>query len=99
MWSLLLLLLHPKPFVSLLLLIALLLHLILDDIGYWAYKLKIQKFKVYPQINWLYPIRHYSNHELVKENKEVLKIYLIKAWPISMLEGLLIFIALVVYLK
>jgi hypothetical protein len=34
---------------------ALFFHLVLDDIGYWFYKLGLQQESSYPQIFWLYP--------------------------------------------
>jgi len=88
---------HPSVGFSLLLLTAMLLHLIMDEVGYWAYKLKLYKAVVFPQINWLYPITGFHKHELMKSNKNVLNYYLCKTWPISLTELVLIVVASVIF--
>lgn len=84
-------------YMSILILSALFIHLIFDDIGYWAFRLKLYKFTVLPQVNWLYPITKFHKFPLVKSNRAVLENYLFKAWPISLLELILILTALFVY--
>lgn len=96
-WTIANVIVHPPIALSMVFLAALFLHLVLDDIGYWAYKLKLYKSLVYPQINWLYPIAKYHKNELMKNNKTVLKYYLFKTWPISILELVLIVIALATF--
>ena len=75
-----------------------LLHLVMDEVGYWAYRLKLYNAVVFPQINWLYPITGFHKHELMKSNKNVLNYYLFKTWPISLTELALIVVALIVFL-
>lgn len=96
-WAVTNLLLHPSIGLSLLLLTSMLLHLVMDEVGYWAYKLKLYKVVVSPQINWLYPFTGFHKHELIKSNKSVLSYYLFKTWPISLTELVLIVVALIVF--
>ncbi len=96
-WMVTNLLFHPSIGLSLLLLTAMSLHLIMDEVGYWAYKLKLYKAVVFPQINWLYPITGFHKHELMKSNKNVLNYYLFKTWPISLTELVLIVVASVIF--
>lgn len=84
--------------VSLLFLISLFLHLVFDDIGYWMYKLKLYNAPANPQINWLYPLTTFHKNKIIKGNKEVLNFYLFKAWPVALLELLLILVAIIVYI-
>lgn len=97
-WTGINLLFSPTTYFSLLLLISMFLHLIMDEYGYWIYRLKLYKSVVYPQINWLYPFTKYHKHELMKSNKSVLNYYLFKTWPISLTEAVLILVALAVFL-
>jgi hypothetical protein len=48
--------------------LALIFHLILDDIGYWIYKMKIDKKFKRPQIFWLYPFDTRRTYWLKKVN-------------------------------
>lgn len=96
-WLIANLLFHPSIGLSLLLLVVMMLHLIMDEVGYWAYKLKLYKAVVFPQINWLYPFTGFHKHELMKNNKSVLNYYLFKTWPISLTELVLIAMALIVF--
>ena len=75
------------------------LHLILDDIGYWLYKSKLMKAVVYPQINWPFPFTRFHQHNLMKNNESVLKYYLFNTWPVSLAEILLIIIASLIYIR
>lgn len=101
------LLFHPFLYLSLSLLVIMMIHLVLDDIGYWAYKAKLYKSAVNPQINWLYPLTKFHTDQLMKNNKaglllrnkDVLKYYLFNTWPIFLLEIILIVTALVVFLS
>ena len=99
LWAGLLLLFKPTPVLSGLFLISIFFHLILDDIGYWAYRFKIIKVKINPQINWLYPLTRFHKNKLMIGNKEVLNFYLFKAWPVALLEILLILIATIVFIQ
>lgn len=87
------LLFHPSLTFSFLLFLALFIHLILDDIGYWFYKLNFLKSHVNPQVNWLFPITPFHKNKLMKSNKDVLKYYLFKTWPVSLTEAGLIVLA------
>lgn len=93
------LLFHPASPFSLVLLITMFVHLLLDDIGYWAYKLKLYKLPVNPQINWLYPLTEFHKNQLMKSNRVVLKYYFLKTWPIALIEIILIIISLIVFLE
>lgn len=83
---------------SLLLLIALLIHLVLDDIGFWAYQLKLMTTPVYPQINWFYPLTKFHKNKLMRSNKRVLKYYFFNTRPVFLTEVSLILVALMVFL-
>jgi len=98
-WGVLLLILRPTIVVAVLLLLSLLLHLVLDDIGYWMYKLKLITLVTNPQINWLYPFRAYHKNKLIMGNVEVIRFYFLKAWPVALMETILIIAALFVFLK
>lgn len=89
---------HPTILIMTLFLIALLVHLILDDIGFWMYKLRFYKTPTNPQVNWLYPLTPFHKNKLIKGNKEVLSFYLFKAWPVALLELLLILVATILFL-
>lgn len=95
----LVLIFHPSPLLALLFLFSLFLHLILDDIGYWIYKFGLFKIPTNPQINWLYPLTAFHKNKLIKGNKEVLRFYVIKAWPIALLEFFLIILATIIFIK
>ena len=97
-WGGMNLLFHPSIYVSILLFISLFMHLILDDVGYWIYRLKLHKFVVNPQVNWFYPFTPFHTYPLVTNNKTILKNYLFKTWPIALIEFVLILAALVIFL-
>jgi len=88
---------HPTMPIVALFLIALLVHLILDDIGYWMYKLRFYKTPTNPQVNWLYPITKFHKNKLITGNINVLNFYLFKAWPVATLELILTLAALLLY--
>ncbi|MDP2927004.1 MAG: hypothetical protein Q8N65_02625 [bacterium] len=44
-----------SPTGQILILLSLLLHLLLDEAGFWLYRLKLQGISREPQITWLYP--------------------------------------------
>lgn len=96
-WLIVLVILRPDLSFSFILLLSLIIHLILDDLGHIFARIGIYKQVPSPQINWLYPLTGYSKHSLIKNNREVLKHYLIKGWPIAALEILSIIAALMVY--
>lgn len=83
--------------IKLLTLASLLLHLVLDDIGYWFYKLGLQQISSYPQINWLYPFTKFEFSTRNANNKRVLSEYLKKAKANVLLEILLVIIALILW--
>lgn len=93
-WIIANLLFHPSFTVALLLLISMCIHLVLDEIGYWAYRLKFYKSPVGPQVNWLYPITPFHKRKLIMNTKDVLKYYLFNAWPISLTEMAMMLVAL-----
>ena len=78
---------------SFLILAALFIHLILDDIGHWTYRAHLFTSRVYPQINWFYPFTKYHHYELIMSNIQVLKHYVFKTTPIFILEVVLVIIA------
>lgn len=98
LWGFLFLVFQPSFIVSLFFLISLFLHLVFDDLGYWMYKLILYNTPTNPQINWLYPLTTFHKNKLIKGNKEVLIFYLFKAWPVALLELLLILVAIIVYI-
>ena len=93
----LILLFKPSLIIALLFLMSLFLHLVLDDAGYWMYRLNFYKTPTNPQVNWLYPATPFHKNKLIIGNKKVLNFYLFKAWPVALLELLLILIATIVY--
>ncbi|OGG08952.1 hypothetical protein A2154_00905 [Candidatus Gottesmanbacteria bacterium RBG_16_43_7] len=97
-WGVMNLVFHPISYVSLLLLLSLLIHLILDDVGYWAYRTGIYKLAVNPQVNWLYPFTQFHKQPLITSNKVVLRNYIFKAWPIALAEGILIVLAIIIFI-
>jgi hypothetical protein len=97
-WLLAIILLKPTTLIALAYLASILLHLVLDDFGYWLYKLKLVHMKMDPQINWLFPLRPYSSHSLIISTKKVLKHYLFSAYPISLLELAISLIAILLFL-
>jgi hypothetical protein len=79
--------------------VAMMVHLILDDIGYWFCKLGLQKISDVPQIFWAYPFdkrkqRYIKNwqHETDFSNYGTIKSYLTKA-PANVVSELLLFAA------
>lgn len=98
-WGGLYILFHPSYYASSLLLTSLFIHLILDDVGYWVYRLGLYPLVVNPQVNWLYPITPFHKQPLITNNKTVLKNYLFKAWPIALAEGILIVLAIIVFIR
>lgn len=91
------LLFKPSFLLSILIIISMSIHLILDEIGFWAYSLGLIKTKINSQINWLYPFRPFLKKKIMTNNKDVLKFYLFKAWPIALLELIFIIIALIIF--
>ncbi|OGG25745.1 hypothetical protein A2960_05355 [Candidatus Gottesmanbacteria bacterium RIFCSPLOWO2_01_FULL_39_12b] len=86
--------------------IAMMVHLVLDDIGYWFCKLGLQKLSKVPQIFWLYPFdnrrRHYVKnwqYETNISNYGMIKSYLTNA-PANVIFELLFFtLAILVFLS
>ena len=75
-----------------------LLHLVLDDVGYWFCRLGWQKISKYPQINWFYPLTRFKKRAYEGTNAHLLKDYFTKAKVSVALEVVFIFAALVVFL-
>jgi hypothetical protein len=50
--------------------LAIILHLVLDDIGYWFCRLGLQKISKVPQIFWLYPFDKRRKHYILNWQKE-----------------------------
>jgi len=95
-----------SPTVQLLSFIAMMVHLVLDDIGYWFCKLGLQKVSEVPQIFWLYPFDNRRQHYVKNwqfennvSNHGIIKSYLTKA-PANIISELLLFtFALLVFLS
>lgn len=95
-----------SPVVLFLALIAMMTHLILDDIGYWFCKLGLQKISDVPQIFWFYPFdsrrQHYVKswqYETNISNRGMIKSYLTKA-PANVISEVLLFaLALLIFLN
>ena len=98
MWLVIVILFKTWSGLSLVLLVTMIAHLFLDDLGHMAAKLGIYKRVANPQINWLYPFTPYSNHKLIMGTKDVLRHYLVEGWSVAVLEGTLIILALIVFL-
>ncbi len=82
---------------NILILASLLLHLILDDIGYWFCKLGLQEVSSYPQINWGYPFTTFTSKEKrVAGNKMIISNYLKKAKANVVLEIVLLISAILI---
>lgn len=97
-WLIIQFLFQLRFYLSILILISLFIHLILDDVGYWAFRWNIYKHKVPPQVNWFYPFSPFHKISMETDNKIALKNYLFKAWPIALLEILFMVFALSVYI-
>ncbi len=93
------LILHPSPMVSVLFLMAMFIHLTLDEVGYWGHRVRLYTSPVNPQINWLYPFTPFHKHTLMMSTKNVLRYYLINTWPVSLTEVLIILIALFIFFR
>ena len=86
--------------------IAMMVHLVFDDIGYWFCKLGLQKVSEVPQIFWFYPYdkrrQHYVKnwqYETNISNYGMIKSYLINA-PANVVSELLLFtLAILVFLS
>lgn len=95
-WVIINIVFHPATGVSVLLLISMIIHLTLDETGYWAYRLKIIKNQINPQINWLYPLTPFPKVKLIISTQKALITYFVKAWPIVVIEGIIICVAVAV---
>ncbi len=86
--------------------VAMMFHLVLDDIGYWFCRLGLQKISKAPQIFWLYPYdkrrQHYVKswqHDTDISNRGMIKSYLTNA-PANVISELLLFtLAILVFLS
>ena len=58
---------HLSPAAKTLILVSLFLHLVLDELGFWLCKLKLQEISEEPQINWLYPLTKSPDRKTVYE--------------------------------
>ena len=58
---------HLSPAAKTLILVSLFLHLVLDELGFWLCKLKLQEIAKEPQINWLYPLTKSPDRKIVYE--------------------------------
>lgn len=91
-------LIRPNVNLSILILISYLLHLLIDDLGYWLYKFKLNSINEHPQINWLYPFQKLRfNKELMINNYSVLIKYM--TTPVFKLEIFTVFASLIYILK
>ncbi|MDP3093367.1 MAG: hypothetical protein Q8N16_01225 [bacterium] len=84
-----------------LILLCLLLHLVLDETGFWLCRLRLQEISEEPQINWLYPLTKFPDGKTVYENHPFdfswLDDYIRKAKANVFLEIVLSLIALLVF--
>jgi len=87
-----------SQFTWVVILISILLHLVLDDIGYRFCKLGWQKISKYPQINWFYPLKTFNERIYSHSNKILLKDYMTEAKVSMFFEFLLIITALLVFI-
>ncbi len=86
--------------------ISMMIHLVLDDLGYWFCKMGLQKVSEIPQIFWLYPFdirrQHYVKNwqfESNISNHGIIKSYITKA-PANVISELLLFtLAILVFLN
>ena len=85
------------PFINVLIGLSLVLHLILDDLGYLFYRLKLQALSPYPQINWFYPFTKSQVPQPPIYNQQTLKNYFSKTKMSALTELLLIAAALLIY--
>jgi hypothetical protein len=76
-----------------------LLHLFLDDIGYWFCRFGWQQISKYHQINWLYPFKSFPKRKYLGSTKQLLRDYLTKAKVNISLELLLLALGVVVFLS
>jgi len=87
--------------------IALFVHLVLDDISHWFYKLGLNQEVNHPQIFWLYPFDKRRKEYLAKIKsgeidypmRKILRIYFFQSLPNVFLELILIILALGVWLN
>ena len=93
---------HFAPSALLLGGVALFSHLVLDDIGYWFYKLGLQEESSIPQIFWLYPFDPRRGEAIAaifqeRAASEAVRLYLTKA-PVNVaLETIFVILALLLY--
>ncbi len=88
-----------SSFAKLLTLTSLILHLILDEIGYWFYVLKFQTIVNQPQISWLYPLKPLFNRSVPSSFCSIgsfIWLYLNNAWANVLLEIILFGAALLI---
>lgn len=58
---------HLSPAAKTLILLSLFFHLVLDELGFWLCKLKLQEISEERQINWLYPLTKSPDRKTVYE--------------------------------
>ena len=84
---------------NILILVSLLLHLVLDDIGYWFWKLGLREVSSYSQINWAYPFTKFqSAKKRIANNNETLNNYFRKAKANIVLEIVLALTAILIFI-
>lgn len=77
-------------------LLSLFIHLTLDDVSHWFYKLKLQETSKYPQINWAYPITKFGKVDEIEKSP---KDFIMKAKANTAVELILISLALFLFLS
>ena len=77
--------------------LAFLLHLVLDDISYWFCRLGIQQISKYPQINWLYPVKQGRTDNWVTNNRAAIITYFKNARVNVVLEGIFLVVAVLLF--
>lgn len=85
-------------FLLILIPLAFLLHLVLDDISYWFYRFGFQQISKYPQINWLYPVRKGRTDNWSPSNRYAIITYFKKARVNVAIELIFLVVAVLLFI-
>jgi hypothetical protein len=97
-WVLLSVLLpHHSYHFYVILLITFFVHLVLDDVGYWLCKLRLQKISPYRQIQWFFPFERFPEDHYKATRGQIFKTYLRDARASVILELTITSIALLLF--
>lgn len=92
LWTGIVFVFHTPFVLSLILLVSMIVHLMLDDMSYWINRANN------PQINWLYPFTPFRLNKLITSTKKTVLAYFVRGRPVVALELLLTVAAISVYL-